>query len=101
MSKVFLLNDARILDKFNSEYMFWIDAGLCNTIHPGYFTHDKVLNNLSKYISKFSFICFPYDAENEIHGFEINSMTELTKERVNKVCRGGFFGGSKTSIRNS
>ena len=70
MSKVFLLHDAKIMDQFNSEYMFWIDGGLTNTVHPGYFTHDKVLDKLSKYISKFSFICFPYDAESEIHGFE-------------------------------
>ena len=50
MSKVFLLHDAKIMDRFNSEYMFWIDGGLTNTVHQGYFTHDKVLNNLSKYI---------------------------------------------------
>ncbi len=42
MSKMFLLHDAKILDRFNSEYLFWIDAGLTNTVHPGYFTHDKV-----------------------------------------------------------
>jgi len=46
MSKVFLLHDAKLLDKFNSEYMFWVDAGITNTIHPGYFTHDKVLNKI-------------------------------------------------------
>ncbi len=34
MSKMFLLNDARIFDKFNSEFLFWIDAGITNTIHP-------------------------------------------------------------------
>ena len=77
MSKVFLLHDAKIMDRFNSEYMFWIDGGLTNTVHQGYFTHDKVLNNLSKYISKFSFICFPYDAENEIHGFEYNTLNSI------------------------
>lgn len=27
MSKMFLLHDAKILDKFNSDYMFWIDGG--------------------------------------------------------------------------
>ena len=46
MSKVFLLHDAKIMDQFNSEYMFWIDGGLTNTVHPGYFTHDKVLDKL-------------------------------------------------------
>jgi hypothetical protein len=100
MSKMFLLNDARIMDPFDSEMMFWIDAGLTNTVHPGYFTHDKVLNNLSKYISKFSFVCFPYEAENEIHGFEFNKLNSIAGAKVNKVARGGFFGGPKHSIND-
>ena len=50
MSKIFLLHDAKILDKFDSDYLFWIDAGLTNTVHPGYFTHDKVIDKLHKYI---------------------------------------------------
>lgn len=98
MSKMFLLNDAKILDKFDSEYMFWIDAGLTNTVHQGYFTHDKVINKLPKLISKFTFICFPYEAANEIHGFEYSKMNKLTNTKVNKVARGGFFGGPKNII---
>ena len=98
MSKVFLLHDAKIMDKFNSEYMFWIDGGLTNTVHPGYFTHDKVLDKLTKYISKFSFICFPYNAEKEIHGFEYNKLNSIAGAKVNKVARGGFFGGPKNTI---
>jgi hypothetical protein len=98
MSKVFLLHDAKILDKFDSKYLFWIDGGLTNTVHPGYFTHDKVLDKLSKYISKFSFISFPYDAETEIHGFEYKKLNEIAGTKVNKVARGGFFGGPKESI---
>jgi len=98
MSKVFLLHDAKIMDKFDSEYMFWIDGGITNTVHPGYFTHDKVLDKLSKYISKFSFISFPYAAETEIHGFEYNKLNSIAGDNVNKVSRGGFFGGPKSSI---
>ena len=99
MSKMFLLNDAKILDKFDSDYLFWIDAGLANTVHMGYFTHDKVLDKLTKYISKFSFICFPYDGKVEIHGFEYQKMVELSEgKEVNKVARGGFFGGPKSTI---
>jgi hypothetical protein len=100
MSKVFLLNDARILDKFNSDYMFWIDAGITNTIHPGYFTHDKVLDKLPKYINKFHFVCFPYETTTEIHGFEINSMNNYSQSKVNRVARGGFFGGKKEVIND-
>lgn len=98
MSKIFLLHDAKILDKFDSEYLFWIDGGLTNTVHSGYFTHDKVLEKLPKHISKFSFICFPYETNSEIHGFEYNKLTEIAGNKVNKVARGGFFGGPKHSI---
>ena len=82
MSKVFLLNDAKILDKFNSEYLFWIDGGITNTVHPGYFTHDKVLDKLPKYIDKFTFITFPYEANTEIHGFEFNKICEYATKQV-------------------
>ena len=98
MSKVFLLHDAKILDKFNSEYLFWIDAGITNTVHPGYFTHDKVLDKLPQYINKFTFITFPYQANTEIHGFEFNKICEYATKKVTKVGRGGFFGGKKENI---
>ena len=62
MSKMFLLHDAKLMDQFDSDYLFWIDAGLTNTVHPGYFTHDKVQEKLPKYFDKFSFVCFPYEA---------------------------------------
>jgi len=100
MSKMFLLHDAKIMDPFDSEYMFWIDAGLTNTVHPGYFTHDKVFNNLPKYISKFSFVCFPYETTTEIHGFEYDKMVSFAGTDVNKVARGGFFGGPKETIKD-
>jgi len=98
MSKMFLLHDAKIMDRFNSKNLFWLDGGITNTVHPGYFTHDKVLEKLSKYITKFSFVCFPYDANNEIHGFEFNKLNEIAGDKVKKVARGGFFGGPKDSI---
>ena len=98
MSKMFLLNDARIFDKFDSQFLFWIDAGLTNTVHPGYFTHDKVLNNLSKHIDKFTFVCFPYESNNEIHGFSYPSINNWANDDVKKVARGGLFGGPKETI---
>jgi O-methyltransferase len=98
MSKIYLLHDAKILDKFDSEYMFWIDAGLTNTIHPGYFTHDKVLDKLPKLIKNFHFVCFPYDANSEIHGFKYQELCELAGKPVNMVARAGFFGGKKDTI---
>jgi O-methyltransferase len=98
MSKIYLLHDAKILDKFDSEYMFWIDTGLTNTIHPGYFTHDKVLDKLPKLVENFHFVCFPYDANNEIHGFKYQELCDLAEKPVNMVARAGFFGGKKDVI---
>jgi hypothetical protein len=98
MSKMFLLHDAKLLDQFNSEQMFWIDAGITNTIHPGYFTHDRVLDKLPKYIDRFTFICFPYKARNEIHGFSYPKINEYANKDIQLVARGGLFGGPKETI---
>lgn len=98
MSKPFLLHDAKILDKFDSEQLYWIDAGLTSTVHPGYFTHDKVLDKLSKYTDKINFVAFPYKATTEIHGFSYPAINNYAGEDVKLVVRGGFFGGSKDLI---
>lgn len=98
MSKMFLLNDAKILDKFDSDHLYWIDAGITNTAHIGYFTHDKIQNKFTNLFSKFSFLAFPYKAEKEIHGFSYPKINEYAENNVELVCRGGFFGGPKETI---
>ena len=98
MSKMFLLNDAKILDRFKSNLLYWIDAGITNTVHSGYFTHDKVLEKLENKLNKFNFVCFPYEAHDEVHGFSFDEMCKLSNEKTNIVARGGFFGGDKESI---
>ena len=98
MSKMFLLNDARILDPFNSTHLVWIDAGITNTVHEGYFWHDNVMSKLDSYFNKFSFVCFPYDGKVEIHGFTYNPMCKYAQGDVDKVARGGIFGGPKEVI---
>jgi len=100
MSKMFLLHDAKLMDRFNSDYLFWLDAGISSTVHPGYFTHDKVLDKLPSLVDDFLFIAFPYETTTEIHGFDIKKLNEITSTQVNLVCRGGFFGGKKESIGN-
>ena len=98
MSKMFLLNDARIFDNFDSSHLFWIDAGITNTVHPGYFTHDKIHEKFDKLFNKFGFIAFPYAAEKEIHGFSYPKINQYAGGNVKLVCRGGIFGGAKDSI---
>jgi hypothetical protein len=98
MSKMFLLNDASILDPFNSTHMIWVDGGITNTVNEGYFWKDKVISKIDKYFNNFSFVSFPYDGKVEIHGFDYNAMCNYSNSDVDKVCRGGIFGGPKSSI---
>jgi hypothetical protein len=98
MSKMFLLHDAMLLDPFNSEKLYWIDAGLTNTVSVGYFTNDNVLEKIDNTFNNFTFICFPYETNTEVHGFEINKMTDHIGKKPNMVSRGGFFGGTKETI---
>jgi hypothetical protein len=102
MSKMFMLNNVTIWNPFDSEYFFWIDAGITNTVHYGYFSHDKVFNNLENAMSElkdFIFLSYPYDGGYEVHGFKREPLARYCKtDYVKYVCRGGFFGGKKDTI---
>jgi hypothetical protein len=74
-----------------------VDAGITNTVHPGYFTHDKVLDKLNN-IDKISFVAFPYEAKMKFMGLNIKRCVNYQRVKVNKVCRGGFFGGPKEEL---
>jgi hypothetical protein len=100
MSKMFLLHNASIFNPFNSEYFYWIDGGITNTVHPGYFSHDNVINKIEEITNKFLFVCFPYESESDIHGFKMDGMNRFSnsENKVNRVARGGFFGGKHEYI---
>jgi hypothetical protein len=102
MSKMFMLNNVTIFNPFKSEYFFWIDAGITNTVHYGYFTHDKVFDKLPKFIDSnedFVFVTYPYVGGEEIHGFSRKGIARYSNtDYVRYVCRGGFFGGKKERI---
>jgi hypothetical protein len=97
-----MVNDSAIINPFNSEYFYWIDGGLTSTVGQGYFIHDKVFNKLENYtdsIHKLTFITYPYEGNDEIHGFERKKIAEYCNvEYVNKISRGGFWGGRKEQI---
>jgi hypothetical protein len=104
-TKMFMLNDSAIINPFNSDYLFWIDGGLTNTVSTGYFINDKVLDNLENYMSsldkEYVHITYPYEYNDEIHGFERKQMAKYCNtDYVNYVARGGFFGGHKNTIHN-
>lgn len=99
MSKLLMLQDVAKLNPFNSTQMFWLDAGIANTVHPGYFYHDKVLENNAPLFNKFTFVCYPYTSNSEIHGFERKALAKVCDvDFVDRVARGGFFGGPVNQI---
>ena len=100
-SKMFMLNDVTIWNPFNTDYFFWLDAGITNTVPYGHLVHDKVLNKLTDFANPFLFLSYPYQAVDEIHGFEFSAMNRYAGQKVEYVCRGGLFGGHKDQIRDA
>mgnify|MGYP003339872301 CR=1 FL=1 len=98
MSKMFMLHDAKIHNPFDTDYFVWLDGGITNTVHEGYFSHDKVLDKIDSLINKFLFVSFPYVDGQEIHGFTRSKMSEYCGSDPKYVCRGGIFGGHKDYI---
>ena len=93
MSKMFMLHDASIWNPFATQHWAWIDGGITNTVHPGYFTRDRCFEKVEQLLEKFFFASFPYESGGEIHGFAREGMRKYCGEDPKFVCRGGFFGG--------
>lgn len=97
-SKMFMLHDAKVINPFDTDYLIWLDAGITNTVYEGFFTDDNCFKNIFPHLKTFLFLSYPYEATNEIHGFEFDKINELAKQKVTYVCRGGLFGGHKDFI---
>jgi len=100
-SKMFLMNDVTIWNPFDTDYFFWLDAGITNTVPHGHLAFDDVLNDLPKYGNPFLFLSYGYQADKEIHGFDIEAMNSYSGKKVEYVCRGGLFGGHKNQINKA
>lgn len=97
MSKFFMLNDASIGNMHDNDYLFWIDAGLTNTVSIDYL---KNMDRISAYMDnkKFVMLSYPYENKQEIHGFYTDVFEKIIETKSTYVCRGGFFGGHKETI---
>lgn len=100
-SKMFLLNDVTIWNPFDTDKFIWLDAGITNTVYEKYFTDNKVLDKIEPYLDPFLFLSYPYDAQDEIHGFKFKDLNRYAGDTVKWVCRGGLFGGTKKSINHA
>jgi hypothetical protein len=97
-SKMFLLHDAKVLNPFDTNYFIWLDAGITNTVYEKYFIDNKCLDNIIPQLKTFLFLSYPYQATDEIHGFDFEVMNKYARQKVQYVCRGGLFGGHKDFI---
>lgn len=96
MSKMFLLHDAKIYNVFKSNYFYWIDAGITNTVSYE-LLNSGVMDKLGR--EDFIFLTYPYEVQTQIHGFERTAMASYAHtDFVKYVCRGGFFGGYKDTL---
>jgi hypothetical protein len=101
MSKLPMLHDVSIWNPFNTDNFIWLDAGITNTVYEKYFTENDCLNKINDFIDPFLFLSYPYDTNDEVHGFRHDVMKEICGEPVKYVCRGGLFGGTKAAIREA
>jgi len=100
-SKMFMLHDAKIMDVFNTEYFIWLDAGITNTVYENYFIKERCLDKIIPHLNTFLFLSYPYETQDEIHGFKYDIIKNYTNCDVKYVCRGGLFGGHKDFISNA
>lgn len=100
-SKMFMLNDATIWNPFGTEYFFWLDAGITNTVPHTHLVKNNVLDKLIDYSNPFLFLSYPYQANTEIHGFVFDKINKYAGKKVEYVCRGGLFGGHKQQINEA
>jgi len=100
-SKMFMLHDAVCYNNFETDYYFWVDAGLTNTVPSTHLGENNCLDYLTECSNPFLFLSYPYDANDEIHGFKYPEMNKIAGEKVKYVCRGGLFGGHKEQIREA
>ena len=98
MSKYSLLHTACCYNNFNTDYFLWVDAGLSSTVNHVFMDEKNVFSKIEKYLNPFLFLSYPYEANTEIHGFEIEAMNDIARDKVSYVCRGGLFGGHKDFI---
>ena len=100
-SKMFMLHDASVWNPFESSHFYWLDAGIVNTVPSTHFKENLSLDKIIETTEDWIFLSWPYEAQDEIHGFKFDRMNEFAGRKVDYVCRGGFFGGRKEQLRKA
>jgi hypothetical protein len=81
---------------WGSKRFYWIDSGFSNSF--GVREPISTYNFLKMPKDNFLLTSYPYWTDSEIHGYDINKMTELIGEKPSYVCRATLFGGTPEQI---
>lgn len=84
------------LEYFNSTYYYWIDSGIYSSYNITYPINSFYFTRIPK--DNYFLTAFPYYTDSEIHGMNINGMTELAGRKPVAVCRASLMGGTKDQI---
>jgi len=82
---------------WGSKRFYWIDSGFSNSF--GVREPISTYNFLKMPKDNFLLTSYPYWTDSEIHGYDINKMTELIGEKPSYVCRATLFGGTPEQIQ--
>ncbi len=99
MSKIFMLNDARIGNPFNSDYYVWLDCTILRTVPLEHLANDKTFHNMASYLQTFFFLTVPSGDAPTLHGFPRKDLARLcNRNDIPHICSGQFFGGHRDCI---
>lgn len=100
--KLFMLKDICLKNPGNSKRFYWIDSGIVNSFHIQEplteFDFLKLPKNNKIFLGS-----FPYNinnTESEMHGYNLDKMSEYVGEKSDYVCRATIFGGTQEAILN-
>ena len=92
-----LLQSVSEQNPLNSKRFYWIDSGFTNSF--GVQDPISAFDFLKMPKDNFLLTSYPYWTDSEIHGYDINKMTELVGTKPSYVCRATLFGGSPEQIK--
>jgi len=91
-----LLEQVANSNPLGSKRFYWIDSGMSRS----FVVNEPIgtYNFLFLPKDKFFLTSYPYQTNSEIHGCNINTMTDITGDKPSYVCRATLFGGNKDQI---
>jgi hypothetical protein len=91
-----LLEQVANSNPMGSKRFYWIDSGMSSSF--GITEPISTWNFLFLPKDKFFLTSYPYNTNSEIHGCNINTMTNIAGRKPEYVCRATLFGGSREQV---